>query len=203
MVRVALITLDNHVAGAMNRARRSLKRDIPDLELSVHAASDWNASPSALKRCHADIAEADLIVVTMLFVDEHVRLIIDQLAARRDDCAAMVCCMSASEVMRLTRMGKFSMSGGSSGPMKFLKKLKGGSRRGGAPSAGAKQLKMLKRIPKILKYIPGTAQDLRAYFLTMQYWLAASEDNLANMFRMLLERYLPEQLAAEGVDITA
>jgi len=205
MVRVVLITLDNHVAGALNRARRSLKRDLPDLELTMHAASDWHGSPAALERCHADIARADLIVVTMLFVDEHVRLVLDQLAARRDDCGALVACMSASEVMRLTRMGRFTMAGGGSGPMKFLKKLKGSSstRRGGAPSAGAKQLKMLKRIPKILKYIPGTAQDLRTYFLTMQYWLAASDDNLSNLFRMLIERYLPEQLAASGVTIEA
>ncbi len=40
---------------------------------------------------------------------------------------------------------------------------------------------MLKRIPKILRFIPGTAQDVRAYFLSMQYWLAGSEENIGHL----------------------
>jgi magnesium chelatase subunit H len=48
---------------------------------------------------------------------------------------------------------------------------------------------MLRRLPKILRFIPGKAQDLRAYFLTMQYWLAGSEANFTNMIRNLVDRY--------------
>lgn len=48
---------------------------------------------------------------------------------------------------------------------------------------------MLRRLPKILRFIPGTAQDVRAYFLTLQYWLAGSDDNIANMARFLIDRY--------------
>ena len=33
---------------------------------------------------------------------------------------------------------------------------------------------MLRQLPKMLRFIPGTAQDVRAYFLTLQYWLAGS-----------------------------
>ena len=48
---------------------------------------------------------------------------------------------------------------------------------------------MLRRLPKILKYIPGTAQDVRAYFLAMQYWLAGSEQNVRNLVALLVTRY--------------
>ena len=48
---------------------------------------------------------------------------------------------------------------------------------------------MLRRLPKILRFIPGTAQDVRAYFLTLQYWLAGSDDNVANLVRLLVDRY--------------
>ena len=48
---------------------------------------------------------------------------------------------------------------------------------------------MLRRIPQMLRFIPGTAQDVRAYFLTLQYWLAGSEENIANMVRFLITRY--------------
>ena len=42
------------------------------------------------------------------------------LQARRDHCDAMLCAMSAAEVVRLTRMGKFAMDGSQSGPMALL-----------------------------------------------------------------------------------
>ena len=48
---------------------------------------------------------------------------------------------------------------------------------------------MLRRLPKILRFIPGTAQDVRAYFLTLQYWLAGSDENVVDMVRFLVDRY--------------
>ena len=51
---------------------------------------------------------------------------------------------------------------------------------------------MLRRIPKILRFIPGAAQDVRAYFLTLQYWLAGSDENVINLVRFLVGRYAGE-----------
>jgi magnesium chelatase subunit H len=79
------------------------------------------------------------------------------------------------------------MSGAGGGAIGLLKRLRGGTKHGA--SAGAQQMKMLRRIPQILRFIPGTAQDVRAYFLTMQYWLAGSEENVVNMVRFLIDRY--------------
>jgi magnesium chelatase subunit H len=50
-------------------------------------------------------------------------------------------------------------------------------------------MKLLRRLPKILKFIPGKAQDLRAWFLTMQYWLGGSDDNVEQMVRFLVGTY--------------
>ena len=194
-VRVAIITLDNHMAGAVERARPALQQDLPGLELSYHAASDWNNNQAALDRARARIAEADIIVATMLFMEEHIELVLEDLKARRDDCDALVAIMSASEVMKLTRMGKFTMDGATKGPMSLLKKLRG--KKGKAEqgeedddsSSGEKQAAMLRRIPRILRFIPGTAQDVRAYFLTWQYFLASSDENVENMVRFLVNRY--------------
>jgi magnesium chelatase subunit H len=59
----------------------------------------------------------------------------------------------------------------------FLKKLRG-DRRKPSPASGEKQMALLRRLPKILRFIPGKAQDLRAWFLSMQYWLGGSDDNI-------------------------
>jgi magnesium chelatase subunit H len=48
---------------------------------------------------------------------------------------------------------------------------------------------MLRRIPKILNLIPGKSQDLRAWFLSMQYWLGGSDDNIESLVRFLISRY--------------
>jgi magnesium chelatase subunit H len=186
--RVVVVSLDNHLSEAMDRASRLLAKDIPGIHISGHAATDWDGNDKRLQDCRDALANANLVIVTMLFMDDHIRPILPALSARRDACDAMICCMSAPEVTRLTRMGRFNMDGPQSAPMALLKRLRGNSRKSGA-SAGAQQLSVLRKLPRILRFIPGTAQDLRAYFLVMQYWLAGSEENFVRMVKFVVGRY--------------
>ncbi len=190
-VRLVIVTLDSHLASACDRAASQLRREIPGLELKLHAASEFGSDEAALARCIADIQTGDIILATMLFVEEHIRAVLPALQARRDSCDAMVACMSAPEVVRLTRMGKLRMGEKSGGALSFLKKLRGKTdEKTGAPKgSGASQMAMLRRLPKLLRFIPGTAQDLRVYFLTLQYWLAGSEGNVANLVRLLVDKF--------------
>lgn len=187
-VRVVIVTMDSHLASATQRAANELKRELPGLSLTLHAASEFTSSPAELERCREAIATGDIIIATMLFMEEHFTPVLAALEARRPNCDAMICAMSATEVMKLTRMGGFSM-GGESSALSFLKKLKPKRREGDRESTGMKQMKMLRRIPRLLRFIPGTAQDVRAYFLTLQYWLAGSDVNVANLARYLIGRY--------------
>ncbi|TDP71723.1 magnesium chelatase subunit H [Roseateles toxinivorans] len=191
-MNVVIVTMDSHLASATERANATLSRAMPGLRLTVHAAAEWGDNPAALARCKADIARGDIIIASMLFLEDHFLPILPDLQARRGQCDAMVCAMSAAEVTKLTRMGKFDMSAPATGAMAFLKRLRGkppGKDDGNKGTAGAQQMKTLRMLPKLLRFIPGTAQDVRAYFLTLQYWLAGSQDNIANMVRLLVERY--------------
>lgn len=188
-VRVVIVTMDNHLASATDRARVALAREIPGLSLRMHTAAEWGTSSEALQRCNTDIAAAHIVIATMLFIEEHIQAVLPALQARRTSCDAMVVCMSATEVSRLTRIGGFDMDAKPGGLTALLKRLKPKPKAGDAQTSGAKQMRMLRRLPKILRFIPGTAQDVRAYFLTLQYWLCGSEDNVVNMVRMLLDRY--------------
>jgi magnesium chelatase subunit H len=187
-INVVIVTMDAHLSSAAARAATKLARDIPGLSLSVHAAAEWASDTNALAHCLADIAAGDIVINTMLFMEDHFKPVLSALAARRDQCDAMVCCMSAAEVTRMTRMGKFDMSAPASGPLALLKRLRGSNKNTNA-TAGAQQMKMLRRLPKLLRFIPGTAQDVRAYFITLQYWLGGSQENLANMVKFLIDRY--------------
>ncbi|KQW42030.1 MULTISPECIES: magnesium chelatase subunit H [unclassified Roseateles] len=191
-MNVVIVTMDSHLASAAERANATLVRTLPGLRLTVHAAAEWGDNTEALARCRADIARAHIVIASMLFLEDHFLPILADLQARREHCDAMVCAMSAAEVTKLTRMGKFDMSAPATGAMAFLKRLRGkppGKADGNKGTAGAQQMKTLRMLPKILRFIPGTAQDVRAYFLTLQYWLAGSQDNIANMVRLLVERY--------------
>ena len=195
-MRFVIVTMDTHVASATDRARQRLERDLPGLRLSVHAASEWSTHPEALKRCVEDIAQGDIILASMLFLEDHFLPVLPALEARRDQCDAMVCMMSAKEVTKLTRVGRFDMSAKPGAAMSFLKKLRGNKDKPGSASAGAGQMKMLRRLPQILRFIPGAAQDMRAYFLSLQYWLSGSEDNMASMVQYLVDRYASGARAA-------
>ena len=193
-LRVALVTLDGHLAGAASRAFAALEKKAPGLECSLHCAGEWAAEPGLVDTCIEAIGNAHIVIVCMLFMEEHIDPVMPALKARRDDCDAMLCFMSAGDVMKLTRIGGFSMDGKQSGPLALLKKLRG-SKKNKQGSSGAKQMAMLRRLPRILRFIPGTAQDVRAYFLGMQYWLAGSEENIRSLVSLLVTRYAADNRA--------
>ena len=191
--RMVIVTLDAHLASATERAAVELAR-CSGMSLSLHSAAHWTGCSARLAACEAAIAQADVVFVAMLFVDEHIRAIRPALEARRSSCDAMVCVLSAPEICALTRMGSLDMSKPQGGALGWLKRLRGSSKDGArsAQSAGARQMAMLRRLPQLLRFVPGTAQDLRVYFLAMRYWLFGSQRNLASLAALLLARYSGE-----------
>ena len=181
-----IVTLDRHAAGPAARVAPKLAVDFPGLTVKIHAAAEWQKDPNALQMAKDDIATADIIVNCVLFLEDHIKAVLPDLQARRDACDAMVGVVSDQEITQLTKMGDLDMSKPATGAMGLLKKLKPSKKSG---KSGAGQMKMLRRLPKILRLIPGKSQDLRAWFLSMQYWLGGSDDNIENMVRFLISRY--------------
>ncbi len=198
--RVVIVTLDSHVAGPAARVSDRLAEEFPGLNVSVHAAAEWAENREALDEARLAVKHGDIIVTNLLFIEEHIRAILPDLEARRDACDAMINIVSSREVVQLTRMGELDMMKPASGPMKLMKKLRGSKEP--SASSGEKQMKLLRRLPKILKFIPGKAQDLRAWFLTMQYWLGGSDDNVEQMIRFLVGRYASDA-AFRGAEAVA
>jgi magnesium chelatase subunit H len=190
-VKFVLLTLDAHLSGAFEQARARLVKQLPGLDLRMHIAADWMADPSAAERANTDIADANFVANMMLFTEDQAAPVLETLRARRNAADVMCCCLCTSDVMKLQKIGRFTMTGDEEksawSPMALLKKLRG-SREDGA-SSGERQMKMLKQLPKLLRFIPGTAQDVRVWFLCIQYWLGASDVNLAAMIAMLINRY--------------
>jgi magnesium chelatase subunit H len=186
-----IVTLDAHAAGPAQRVAGRLAKDFPGIAISVHAAAEWAENPAALARAKVDVAKANIIVANLIFLEEHLTQILPDMQARREKLDACVGIISDPQIVKLTRMGDLDMSLPASGAMAFLKKLRGTKSPSG--SSGEKQMAMLRRLPKILRFIPGKAQDMRAWFLSMQYWLGGSDDNIEGMIRFLVSRYAPNR----------
>jgi len=185
--RFVILTLDSHAAGPAARISPRLTRDFPGIEVSVHAAAEWAENPTALDAAKKALSQANIVMTNLLFLEEHINAILPDLTAARQNADAFVAVIADPQIVRLTKMGDLDMSKPASGVMSLLKKLRGSKAPSGA--SGQKQMTMLRRLPKILKFIPGSAQDLRAWFLTMQYWLGGSDDNIEEMVRFLIGRY--------------
>ena len=69
--RVVIVTLDNHLKGAVERASERLA--VENIAIALHAASDWDRVPGSLEQAEKDVAQADIVIATMLFLDDHVR----------------------------------------------------------------------------------------------------------------------------------
>ncbi len=186
--RFVVVTLDAHAAGPASRVLPRLRADFPGLEVSIHAAAEWAENPTALAEAKAAINAADIVVANLLFIEEHVTACLPELQGARERCDAFVGVIADPQIVKLTKMGDLDMAKPASGIAKIMKKLRGGGDKS-KPASGEKQMSLLRRLPKILRFIPGKAQDLRAWFLSMQYWLGGSDDNIEAMMRFLIARY--------------
>ena len=188
---VTIVTLDNHLVGALRGAARTLSRRGFDLDLRVHVAADWDA-PEHRAALERDVADARLLFVSQLFLQEHVDRMRPLLEAGGDEQTRVVL-MSHGDLTAFTRMGSFAPGGGTSSawsPAALLKKLRG-SNRGGGGDSGQRQLRSLRRARGLLRWVPGSAQDLRTYLLCLEAWLGGSKSNLVDMLTALSTRYLP------------
>ncbi len=137
-----------------------------------------------------DIAEADVFIGSLIFIEDLAQKIVDAVSPHRDRLKAAVVFPSMPEVMRLNKLGSFSMAqlGQSKSAIAgFMKKRK---EAGGAGFQDA-MLKLLNTLPTVLKYLPvEKAQDARSFMLSFQYWLGGTPDNLRNFLLMLADKYV-------------
>ena len=97
---MVIVTLDSHLASAVARARSDAAR-ASSRASTLRAARRRRVGQRSRARSSAAAPTSrsgDIVIATMLFMEDHIRAVLPALQARRDHCDAMVCCMSAGEV---------------------------------------------------------------------------------------------------------
>ena len=198
-MKAVYVVLEPQYQNALTQAATALNASGSHLgiELSGYLIEELRDESNYADFC-ADVAEADVFVASLIFIEDLAQKVVDAVAPHRDQLKAAVVFPSMPEVMRLNKLGSFSMAqlGQSKSAIAgFMKKRK---EAGGAGFQDA-MLKLLNTLPTVLKYLPvEKAQDARSFMLSFQYWLGGTPDNLRNFLLMLADKYVFP--AAEGED---
>ncbi|XP_044455536.1 magnesium-chelatase subunit ChlH, chloroplastic [Triticum aestivum] len=198
-VRVVYVVLEAQYQSSVTAAVMQLNADprrAAEFEVVGYLVEELRDVDTYAAFCD-DVAVANVFIGSLIFVEELALKVRDAVAAHRDRMDAVLVFPSMPEVMRLNKLGSFSMAqlGQSKSPFFQLFKRNKKDSSGFADS----MLKLVRTLPKVLKYLPSDkAQDARLYILSLQFWLGGSPDNLQNFLKMIAVSYVP---ALKGADI--
>ncbi|MEL7475269.1 MAG: magnesium chelatase subunit H, partial [Cyanobacteria bacterium J06555_12] len=191
LVRVVYVVLEPQYQSALSAAVQAINNSNPSVavEISGYLIEELRDADNyeAFKN---DVAEANIFIASLIFIEDLAEKVVAAVEPHRDRLDAAVVFPSMPQVMRLNKMGSFSMAQlgqSKSAIAQFMRKRKENS---GASFQDA-MLKLLRTLPKVLKYLPmDKAQDARNFMLSFQYWLGGSEENLSNFLLMIADRYV-------------
>ncbi|MEM9535925.1 MAG: magnesium chelatase subunit H [Cyanobacteria bacterium P01_E01_bin.45] len=191
LVRVVYVVLEPQYQSALSAAVQAINNNNPSVavEISGYLIEELRDADNyeAFKN---DVAEANIFIASLIFIEDLAEKVVAAVEPHRDRLDAAVVFPSMPQVMRLNKMGSFSMAQlgqSKSAIAQFMRKRKENS---GASFQDA-MLKLLRTLPKVLKYLPmDKAQDARNFMLSFQYWLGGSEENLSNFLLMIADRYV-------------
>ena len=191
VMRVVYLVLEPQYQNSLTQAANALNDQSVDfsVELCGYLIEELRDQENYEQFC-ADVAAADVFIASLIFIEDLAQKVVEAVAPHRDRLKATVIFPSMPEVMRLNKLGSFSMTqlGQSKSTIaQFMRKRK---EAGGASFQDA-MLKLLNTLPTVLKYLPiEKAQDARSFMLSFQYWLGGTPDNLKNLLLMLADKYV-------------
>ncbi len=199
LVKVVYVVLEPQYQSSLSAAVHSINENNPQIavEISGYLIEELR-SESNFEDFKRDIAAANIFIGSLIFVEELAEKVEAAVKPHRDRLDAAVVFPSMPQVMRLNKLGSFNMAqlGQSKSVIgDFMKKRR---QKQGSGFEDA-MLKLLRTLPKVLKYLPvEKAQDARNFMLSFQYWLGGSAENLENFLLMLADRYVLPHQRPEG-----
>jgi magnesium chelatase subunit H len=191
VLKVVYVVLEPQYQSALSAAVRSINQNQPDIaiEISGYLIEELR-DPQNYQAFEQDIAQANIFIASLIFIEDLADKVVAAVQPHRDRLDAAVVFPSMPQVMRLNKLGSFSMAQlgqSKSAIAQFMKKRK--EKSGSSFQDG--MLKLLQTLPKVLKYMPiDKAQDARNFMLSFQYWLGGSSQNLENFLLMLADKYV-------------
>ncbi|MES1022037.1 magnesium chelatase subunit H [Gloeocapsa sp. BRSZ] len=192
LIKVVYVVLESQYQSALSQAVRTINANNSSvaIEISGYLVEELRDAGN-YEDFKRDVAEANIFIASLIFIEDLADKVVAAVEPHRDRLDAAVVFPSMPQVMRLNKMGSFSMAQlgqSKSAIAQFMRKRK--EKSGSSFQDG--MLKLLQTLPKVLKYLPmDKAQDARNFMLSFQYWLGGSAENLENFLLMLADKYVP------------
>ncbi|MBM0741212.1 magnesium chelatase subunit H [Phormidium sp. CLA17] len=191
LVKVVYVVLEPQYQSALSAAVRSINQNHPSIavEISGYLIEELRDQTN-FEDFKRDVSQANIFIASLIFLEDLADKVVEAVEPHRDRLDVSVVFPSMPQVMRLNKMGSFSLAQigqSKSAIASFMKKRK---EKSGAGFQDA-MLKLLRTLPQVLKYLPmDKAQDARNFMLSFQYWLGGSQENLENFLLMLADKYV-------------
>jgi magnesium chelatase subunit H len=192
LLKVVYVVLEPQYQSALSAAVNAINDHNPKvaIEISGYLLEELR-DPENYAALKEDVSRANIFIASLIFIEDLAEKLVAAVEPYRDNLDVAVIFPSMPAVMRLNKMGSFSLAqlGQSKSAIgEFMKKRKA---KAGAGSFQDGMLKLLNTLPNILKYLPiEKAQDARNFMLSFQYWLGGTPENLENFLLMLADRYV-------------
>ena len=191
LLKVVYVVLESQYQSALSQAVREINANNPNLaiEISGYLIEELRDAENYadFKR---ELETANIFIASLIFIEDLAQKVVEAVQPIRDRLDVAVVFPSMPEVMRLNKMGSFSLAQlgqSKSAIAQFMRKRK--EKSGAGFQDG--MLKLLRTLPNVLKYLPmEKAQDARNFMLSFQYWLGGSPENLENFLLMLVDKYV-------------
>jgi len=194
--KVVYVVLESQYQSSLTAACKRINAGQPDvaIECSGYILEELRDDAN-YAQFQKDIAEANIFIGSLIFVQELADKVVEAVEPQRDRLDAVCVFPSMPDVMKLNKIGSFSMA-----TMGQSKNVMGDFMKKNKPKGASFQdsmLKLVRTLPKVLKYLPGDkAKDARSFMMSLQYWLGGSPENIEALLLNLANNYVPA--IAEG-----
>lgn len=196
-IKVVYVVLESQYQSSLSAAVSNInaKRSEVCIEIVGYLLEELRDAKN-FEAFKADVASANIFIGSLIFIEELADKIVQAVTPARNTLDACLIFPSMPQVMKLNKLGTFSMAqlGQSKSVIgDFIK-----SARKNNDNFEEGLLKLVRTLPKVLKYLPSDkAQDARNFVNSLQYWLGGNSENLENLLLSTAAAYVP---ALKGVD---
>ncbi|KAL7560194.1 hypothetical protein ACA910_016621 [Epithemia clementina (nom. ined.)] len=190
-MKVVYVVLESQYQSSMTAAVKRINAgsDIMAVECVGYLLEELR-NDDAYEQFKKDVADANIFIGSLIFVQELAEKVVDVVQPNRDRLDAVLVFPSMPEVMRLNKVGSFTMKNlgqSKSVVADFMKKKK--QEDGSSFEEG--MLKLLRTLPKVLKFLPSDkAADARTFMMSFQYWLGGSPENIESLLTVVGQDYV-------------
>jgi len=189
--KVVYVVLESQYQSSMTIASKRINAGQDNVCVeSVGYLLEELRNPDVLAAFKKDVESANMFIGSLIFVQELAEKVVEVVQPMREKLDAVLIFPSMPDVMRLNKVGTFTMAqmGQSKSVIgEFMKK----KRQDNGASFEGSMLKLLRTLPKVLKYLPSDkAQDARSFMMSFQYWLGGSPENLEALLLMMAQEYI-------------